>query len=138
MGATPEKNDETDETGESKLDTFIEQAIEVEMETGQREKTVEKAKRHLIVRIAIIVAGTFLVLLGLVFFLIPGPGLLTVAAGLALLSVDVPFARRLLEKVRKRLPEGEDGQVKPWVIIVSVAGTVVFTAGSLWWTFGRN
>jgi len=101
------------------------------METGRREETVEQAKRSLVLRVLTIAAGTFLLLLGLVFFLIPGPGLLTIAAGLALLSIDVPFARRLLMKVRERLPEGEDGKVQPRVIVISVIVSIVFIGFSI-------
>lgn len=138
MTGSPSAGDEDSivET-EAELDqheSFMERAIQAEMETGHREETVEKAKRSLVVRVATITAGSFLLLLGLVFFLIPGPGLLTIAAGLALLSIDVPFARRLLMRVRKRLPEGEDGKVKPHVIIISIVVSVIFIGFSVWFT----
>lgn len=108
------------------------------MATSGHEETVEEAERHLVVRLVRIVAGVVVLIAGLIFFVIPGPGLLTIAIGLGLLAQDVPFARRLLERVRARLPEGENGQVKPWVIVLSLVGTVVFTAASLWFTFGRT
>jgi hypothetical protein len=59
------------------------------------------------------------------------------AAGLALLAQDVPFARRLLDRVRERLPEGQDGQVSKRFIVVCSAGGVLFMAFSIWWTFFR-
>ncbi|MBI2705812.1 MAG: PGPGW domain-containing protein [Actinobacteria bacterium] len=138
MSGSSRDDEQRDSRREGRFDELVGEAIEVELETGRRESTVEKAKRNLIVRIAIIVAGTFLVLLGFVFIVIPGPGLITIAAGLALLAIDVPFARRWLDKVQARLPAGDDGKVKPWVIIVSIGATIVFTAASLWFTFGRS
>ncbi len=110
---------------ESIYEQFLEEAIETEMETGHEEETEEEARRHLLVRLARDVAGVVLVIVGIVLLVFPGPGWLTIAIGLTLLAPDVPFARRLLERVRSRLPEDDDGEVKTWVIVLSVAGTVL-------------
>jgi hypothetical protein len=114
-----------------------EAAIAAEMETGRHEETVEEAKRSLRRRVIRMGAGSFLVVLGIVLLVVPGPGLLTIAAGLVLLAEDVPFAARLLEKVRKRLPEDEDGNVPKLYIFGGLAVTVVAVSASLWWTFLR-
>jgi hypothetical protein len=37
---------------------------------------------------------------GIVMLALPGPGLLTIAAGLAMLAGEFPWARRLLDQVR--------------------------------------
>jgi hypothetical protein len=37
---------------------------------------------------------------GIVMLALPGPGLLTIAAGLAMLAREFPWARRLLDQVR--------------------------------------
>lgn len=112
-------------------------AIEAELETGRREETIEEAKRSLTRRLARDVLGFVLCGVGLALLVLPGPGLVVLAAGLALLAQDVPFARRLLERVRERLPEGEDGEVsKPFIVLCS-AGGVVFMGASIWWTFFR-
>lgn len=34
---------------------------------------------------------------------LPGPGILTIAAGLAVLAKDVPLARRLADRVKERV-----------------------------------
>ncbi|MEJ5254880.1 MAG: PGPGW domain-containing protein [Acidimicrobiales bacterium] len=112
-------------------------AIEAEIETGRREETIEEAKRHLAIRVARIVAGTVVLLVGLAMLALPGPGLITVAAGLALLAQDVPFARRLLQSVRSRLPEGEDGRVSPLFVGGSIFCAVVAFGASIWWAFLR-
>jgi len=66
---------------------------------------------------------------------LPGPGLVTVVAGLAILAVDVPFAARLLERVRQRLPEDEEGNVSKPLIVGSILFAVLVTGVSLWFTF---
>lgn len=112
-------------------------AIAAEMETGRHEETAEEARRGLLRRIARMTAGSFLCLLGLVLMVLPGPGLITLAAGLLLLSVDVPFAARLLEKVRARLPADADGNVPKHVILSGIGISVLAVGASLWWTFLR-
>lgn len=112
-------------------------AVEAELETGRREETEAEAKRHILVRAGRITAGVAVVILGILLMPLPGPGLLVVAAGLALLSTDVPFAHRLLQEVRRRLPEDENGGLPWWVVTGMVVGAVVATASSLWWTFLR-
>jgi hypothetical protein len=119
------------------LHEFEQAAIEAEMETGHREETVEEAKRSLLRRLGRDVLGFVLCGVGIALLVLPGPGLVVLAAGLALLAQDVPFARKLLDKVRERLPEGENGQVsKPFIVLCSTGG-VVFMCISLWWTFLR-
>ncbi len=112
-------------------------AIEVELETGHREESVEQAKRHLLVRVARVTAGVIVCGVGVALLVLPGPGLVLLAAGLALLAQDVPFARRLLDRVRQRLPEDEAGQVSKTFLGVCSAGGVLFMGMSLWWTLLR-
>lgn len=113
-------------------------AIAAELETGRREETVEEAKRHLLVRLARVIFGLVVTAIGIALLVLPGPGLIVVAAGLALLAQDVPFARRLLQRVRDRLPEGEDGQVSKTFVVACSAGGVLFMGVSVWWTFLRG
>ncbi len=54
------------------------------------------------VRIARIGAGIGLVLIGLFLLVLPGPGILTIAAGLAILAVDFVWARNLLDWIKTR------------------------------------
>lgn len=120
-----------------RLDALEEAAIEAEMATGRHEETTEEAKRSLLRRLARMTAGFFLCGLGLVLLVLPGPGLITLAAGLFILSADVPFAARLLEKVRARIPADEDGSVPRHVIVSGVGISVLAVSASLWWTFLR-
>ncbi len=121
---------------ERPIDDLVDWAIEAEIETGH-EATEAEAERGLVRRMARIVAGFSLVVVGIFLLVLPGPGLVTIAAGLALLSRDVPFARRWLAIVRRRIPETEDGEVAGWVIVMSAALLVASLAGSLGWVLLR-
>ncbi|MCD9624124.1 PGPGW domain-containing protein [Rhabdothermincola salaria] len=120
-----------------RLEALEEAALAAEMETGRREETRAEAKRSLLRRLGRMTAGSFLCVLGLVLMVLPGPGLLTLAAGLLILSVDVPFAARLLEKVRARLPADADGNVPRHVVVSGVGVSVLALGASMWWTFLR-
>jgi hypothetical protein len=53
-------------------------------------------------KLAVGAAGTTVTAAGLVMLVIPGPGIVTVAAGLAILGTEFPSARRLLDRLRRR------------------------------------
>jgi hypothetical protein len=112
-------------------------AVEAEMETGRREETVAEAKRHILVRIARVALGSAVTAFGLALLVLPGPGLVVIAIGLAILSEDVPFARRMLDRVRARIPSDAEGNVSKPVLFGGLAVTVVAVGTSLWWTFLR-
>jgi uncharacterized protein (TIGR02611 family) len=48
--------------------------------------------------------GALLVAAGIVMLVTPGPGLLAIAAGLAVLAREYRWARRLLDRAKARLP----------------------------------
>ncbi len=100
-------------------------ALEAERETGRHEPDDAQAKASLVVRFGRISTGAVVTMLGLALLVLPGPGLVVVAAGLSILAVDVPFARRLLHKVRRRLPQDADGETPRWVFLMMGGGAVV-------------
>jgi hypothetical protein len=120
-----------------RMEVFEAAALAAEMETGRREETVEEARRSLVKRVARICAGLVVTGMGVLMLVLPGPGMLVVAAGLVILAQDVPFAARLLEKVRKRLPADADGKIPKHMIVSAVGVSLVAVAGSLWWTLLR-
>lgn len=65
-------------------------------------------------RTGVLIAGVVLCAAGAVLLLLPGPGLLVLAAGLAVLSIEFAWARRLLhrtrEEVRRRAGRGDGSQ----------------------------
>jgi len=58
-------------------------------------------------RIVHIAGGVILVLAGIVMLALPGPGILTIAAGVLLLAKDVPAAERLVAWAKPKLVRGE-------------------------------
>jgi uncharacterized protein (TIGR02611 family) len=54
------------------------------------------------VRITRIGIGLALVLLGLILLVLPGPGILTIAGGLAVLAPEFEWAQRLLDWMKTR------------------------------------
>ena len=78
-------------------------------------KWIEKAhdlrkRQHPVVRRVVVAnVGGVLLLTGAALLVLPGPGLLVIAAGVAVLSLEFPWARRVLDRgteaargVRKR------------------------------------
>jgi uncharacterized protein (TIGR02611 family) len=54
-------------------------------------------------RIVIGVVGTTIVLLGVVMLVTPGPALIVIPVGLAILSIEFAFARRWLSRLRESI-----------------------------------
>lgn len=54
-------------------------------------------------RTVIAVVGATVVLIGIVMLVTPGPGLVVIPLGLAILSIEFAWARYWLQKVRERL-----------------------------------
>jgi hypothetical protein len=85
-------------------------------------------------RIALEGLGWILVLVGIAALVLPGPGLLALFAGVALLATQYEWAERRLEPVQKAaLRTAADG-VKTWPrILMSTAGVIwLLGFGVLW------
>lgn len=52
--------------------------------------------RRLALKIAVTVAGPLVILAGVAMLVLPGPGLVVIAAGFGLLAAEYPWARRLV------------------------------------------
>jgi hypothetical protein len=85
-------------------------------------------------RIVLESLGWVLLVLGVAAIFLPGPGLLGIFAGLALLSQQYDWAERRVEPVRLRALQGAAEGVETWPrIIASCLGAVVLAAfGVLW------
>jgi hypothetical protein len=132
-----DEDDDRDRGLHERFEAFEEAAIEAELDSGRREETVEQAKRHLLFRLARIIAGSVVCLAGLLLLVFPGPGLVVLAIGLAILAQDLPFARRLLDRVRARIPSDAEGNISKPVLYGGLAVSLVAVSASLWWTFLR-
>ncbi len=53
-------------------------------------------------RVVVTAVGLAVVVVGVLLLVLPGPGLLVVIAGLALLATEYEWARRLLERAREK------------------------------------
>jgi len=67
---------------------------------GRRARAAYQRLPPLVRRPLVAAAGAALLVAGLVLLVLPGPGLLVLAAGLAVLAVEFHWARRLLARVR--------------------------------------
>ncbi len=87
-------------------------------------------------RVVVEGAGWILVLLGIAALVLPGPGLLALFAGVALLATQYEWAERRLEPVKVRALQASADSVRTWPRIVgSVVGvTWLVGLGSYWVT----
>ena len=88
-------------------------------------------------RVGVFVVGVFFIVAGLVMFVAPGPGWLTVILGLAILSTEFEWARRVLhwakEKARAASARAFDPAVRKRNLLIGVAVLVVVVAVCWWW-----
>jgi uncharacterized protein (TIGR02611 family) len=59
-------------------------------------------------RIAVTIVGGALLLLGLVFLVLPGPGIVLLLAGLAILASEYVWAQRALNYAKERAKRASD------------------------------
>lgn len=109
-------------------------AIEAEFDTGRREDTVEEARASILVRLARISVGIAITIVGIIMLPLPGPGLVIIAFGLAVLAKDVPWARRIQNRVQERIPKNDAGKVPKWMVALGVVALVVAVGMSVAFT----
>ncbi|MGD9959480.1 PGPGW domain-containing protein [Nocardioides sp.] len=85
-------------------------------------------------RIALEVLGWTLVIGGIAALVLPGPGLLALFAGLAVLSQQYEWAERRLEPVKARAFQTAADGVRTWPRIIAsvIGGLMVMAVGVLW------
>jgi uncharacterized protein (TIGR02611 family) len=78
-------------------------------------------------RAAVFVVGVALVVVGLIMFVTPGPGIVLVVAGLAVLATEFAWAEHLLDKAKEQAAKaGRSAQRLPGVgRVTSAAGRLV-------------
>jgi hypothetical protein len=79
-------------------------------------------------RIVVMLVGAALLLGGLVMLVTPGPGIVLIVAGLAVLATEYVWAQRLLKTARSQAEKVQEAAVAS---PVRTAGTVVFGVGLL-------
>jgi hypothetical protein len=81
--------------------------------------------------------GWLLVVAGIAALVLPGPGLLMLFAGLALLAREYDWARRRLDPVRLRALRGAAESVETWPrLLMSVLGALVILGFGVLWLVG--
>lgn len=87
-------------------------------------------------RVAIEVVGWTLVVAGLAALVLPGPGLLALFAGLAVLSQQYDWAERRLEPVKVAAYRSAADSVQTWPrIVASCLGALTIAAFGVVWIF---
>jgi len=78
---------------------------------------------RLVKRFAVTIVGIGLLALGMAMIVLPGPGILVIVAGLAILGTEYVWARRLLVRAKKEATRAQEAAVQS---PARIAGTVVF------------
>ena len=63
-------------------------------------KTLQRAKR-----LIVIVFGFTLLVIGIAMIVLPGPAFIVIPLGLAILASEFVWARRLLNKIKDKIPK---------------------------------
>ena len=84
-------------------------------------------------RVAVGIVGGVIVAFGLVTIPLPGPGWLTVIAGLFVLATEFTWAERLLDFTRRHVKSWTDwvGRQRVWVRVLISLATAAFVYGVL-------
>ena len=83
---------------------------------------------HLLKRFAVTIVGAALLVLGAAMMVLPGPGILLVVAGLAVLATEYVWAQRLLARARTKAEQVQEAAVAS---PARTAATVLFGVGLL-------
>lgn len=85
-------------------------------------------------RVLVAIGGGFVLVVGVLLLVLPGPGLLLVLAGLLMLASVFPKLNRYVEPVRRRAMQGmEDSVSSPLRIAGSASvGLLLVAAGVVW------
>ena len=102
-----------------------------------RSRKENHRQRGRIYRIGFAVVGSLLILVGIVLTApgVPGPGLLVVALGLAMLALEFDWAERLLERILDKIEAATDTSRERKILLAvagAVAGVAALAAVLLW------
>ena len=82
-------------------------------------------------------AGWILVLVGLAALVLPGPGVLAIFAGMAVLATQYEWAERHIALVEKAAVQGAEASVKTLPrIVLSASGAFWLVGFGIYWGFG--
>jgi uncharacterized protein (TIGR02611 family) len=104
-----------------------------------REKRVEHRKRHMTYRVAYAAAGFTVTLGGVAMFVTPGPALVVIPIGLAMLALEFAWAERMLHKaleqadLAKQKAEEATRTQKILGVTATVLGLAAFVIAAILW-----
>jgi len=93
---------------------------------GVRDRRERHRQRSRVVRAAVVLAGFVVILVGLALIPLPGPGVLVIAVGLAVLALEFAWAERLLEKTVDRMGEASDAVKRASLVQRALLGLLGF------------
>jgi uncharacterized protein (TIGR02611 family) len=81
------------------------------------------------------VLGWVLTVAGIGLLALPGPGMLTLVAGLAILSQEYDWAERRLHPVKEKAFEAAAAGVETWprIVLSTIGALLLIAAGVVWW-----
>jgi uncharacterized protein (TIGR02611 family) len=97
---------------------------------------------HLLKRFAVTILGAALLAVGLAMMVLPGPGILLIVAGLAVLATEYVWARTLLTKARKQAEAVQEAAVASplrttgslvFALALVVLGVLMLVVGDVAW-----
>ena len=85
-------------------------------------------------RVALESLGWVLVVAGIAALVLPGPGLLMIFAGMAILSQQYEWAEKRLEPVKEKALTAAEESVETWprIVLSVLSGLVVIGVGVVW------
>lgn len=97
-----------------------------------RERKERHKQRSRVFRVAFAILAVIVVLAGLLLSLpgVPGPGLVLIGVGLAMLALEFEHAERLLERILDRLEDARE-QTSPAVQVLLAVGGIAIAVGAI-------
>lgn len=90
-------------------------------------------------RVAALIGGGVVLLVGIVLLVLPGPGLLLVLGGLLILANEFPAVEKYVDPVRSRaMKAAEESVSSPLRIAASVLGGLVLIAAGVVWGLNKQ
>lgn len=103
-----------------------------------REKARQRRALDLTWRVGVFMVGAAVIVAGLVMLITPGPGVIVIILGLAILASEYVWAQHLLERARTKARQAADKAFDPKrrrrnQIILVITGVLVAVAAGLYW-----
>lgn len=88
-------------------------------------------------RVLLQTTGWLLLVVGAAALVLPGPGILAIFAGMAVLATQYEWAERHIEPLEKAAMRGAEGSVKTWPrIVLSASGALWLVGVGIFWGLG--